>query len=406
MTLQGKGFFTFDLSACEGGAPASILAVAQTAGLSHVLIQIADGMRVSGLNAAGVDGALPVVQALRAAGIAVWGWHSIYGDNASAEAALAITRTKALGLDGYVVDAGNEFTSPGMAGVASQFMQAVRTVLPVPIALRSYGFPNYHPAFPWAAFLEACDLHMPRVHWEQAHNAGDQLRESKRQCDALPYARPYIPTGIACATPTWSPTVADINDFLQAAQALGLPAVNFFDWEDCRKSLPLVWKAIAGFAWPAPKQILPSAAIPAAAAPVAVQPAPVATPATPAVTQPAQPTIPASATPTTAQPAQPDAFLVAFLEALNSLQAGPVTALYDPAATQVWENQILRSAPAIQANYAAFFAGLPDGTVFTISTSQVEADERLLTWNASFLSGETVLVVQNGKIVLEYTFIT
>ena len=35
---------------------------------------------------------------------------------------------------------------------------------------------------------------MPQVYWEQSHNAGDQLRESKKECDALPNAKPFIAT--------------------------------------------------------------------------------------------------------------------------------------------------------------------------------------------------------------------
>ncbi len=45
---------------------------------------------------------------------------------------------------------------------------------------------------------------------------------------ALPNARPYIPTGAAYATSGWSPTAAEIIDFLNTAKALGLPAVNFY----------------------------------------------------------------------------------------------------------------------------------------------------------------------------------
>ncbi len=55
MTLQGKGFFTFILPECEGGDPASIQAAAQAAGLSHVLVKIADGERPYGFDASEID---------------------------------------------------------------------------------------------------------------------------------------------------------------------------------------------------------------------------------------------------------------------------------------------------------------------------------------------------------------
>ena len=186
--------------------------------------------------------------------MAVWGWQYVYGDNPSDEATLAITRTQALGLDGLVVSAGEEYEQPGRSSAAHLYMTTLRAGLKVPIALSSYRFPNYHPDFPWSDFLLSCDLHMPQVFWELAHNAGEQLIESKRQCDALPNARPFIPTGAAYPASGWSPTAQDITDFMNTAEVLGLPAVNFFDWETCRASLPLAWKAIAGFIWPVPSR--------------------------------------------------------------------------------------------------------------------------------------------------------
>jgi hypothetical protein len=375
MTLQGKGFFTFNLLECEGGEPASILAEAQAAGLSHLIVKIADGVNASDIDASGVDFTTPVVLALRAAGIAVWGWHQIHGDNPEGEAAIAIERTQALGLDGYVVNAEDEYQRPGMASAARQFMSTVREALKIPIALSSYRFPNYHPELPWSTFLEFCDLHMPQVYWEQAYNAGAQLRESKRQCDALPNARLYIPTGVTYGTSSWNPTAEEINDFLNTAKALGLPAVNFHDWGYCRKNLPLLWTTIASFAWPAASQVNPSA------------PTPISTPETPTI-------------------APPDAFLAQFLAALNSRQAAQASALYDPAAIQVWADQILPGAAGIQAGYDAFFTNLPAGTVFSLSKAQVVDDVRLASWKAGSLTGETTLVLKNGKIVLDYTFIS
>jgi len=375
MTLQGKGFFTFNLPDCEGGDPSSILAAAQAAGLSHIIVRIADGSKAAGIDASGVDFTTPVVKALQLAGMAVWGWQYVYGDNPSAEATIAITLTHALGLDGYVVSAGEEFERPGRAIAAHQFITTVRAALKVPIALSSYRFPNYHPKFPWSDFLLSCDLHMPKVYWEQAHNAGEQLSESKRQCDALPNAKPYIPSGAAYSATGWSPTAQDITDFLNTAELLSLPAVNFFDWDNCQASLPLTWKAIASFTWPAAPQGNPPGQTPTTV--------PSAPPITP-----------------------PDTFLLQFLAALNSHNAAQVSALYDPAAIQVWADQILRDSTSIQASFAAFFNSLPAETVFASPTALVNDDLYMFSWKAGQLTGETILTLKNGKIILDYTFIS
>jgi hypothetical protein len=367
MVLQGKGFLIFNLPECEGGDPAAILAAAQEAGLSHVLIRIADGATVCGLDTAGVDLVAPVVQTLRACGIAVWGWQHVCGTDPLAEASTGIVRIQALGLDGFVVEAREEFSNPGKADVARQYMAAVRAALKIPIALNSYHFPNYHPELPWSTFLEFCDFHMPQVTWEQAHDASDQLRESKLQCDALPNARPYIPTGAAYATHGWNPTAEDMIEFLNTARELNLPAVNFYHWASCRRDLPSAWKAIAEFSWPAPSQVNLLAS---------------------------PPTTPL------------DDFLFQFLGALNSRQAARAAALYDPSAVQVWADQIRHGTAAIQAGFGGFFANLPAGTVINISQAKVKDDQFQFSWQANALCGATTLVLQDGKITLDYTSVS
>jgi hypothetical protein len=369
MNLQGKGFFTFILPECEGGNPVEIVSTAKVAGLSHVLVKIADGVNPFGITPS-IDYTTPVVRALHEAGIAVWGWHYVYGDNPLAEAAIAISRVQALDLDGYVVDAEDEYKKPGKEAAARQFMEKLRAALDIPIALSSYRFPNYHPELPWSAFLEKCDLHMPQMYWEQAHNAGWQLRESKRQCDALPNARPYIPTGAAYGTPpVWDPTPADAIDFLNTAKSLGLPAVNFFDWGSCRTDLPELWNTIAAYSW--------------SGAPAPQPPAPAPQPITPV----------------------PVDFIGKFISILGSRQAARVIALYDPAAVQVQSDKILRTPAEIQNNYVTFFAGFPAGTTFSKIQARTSGDMSFITWRAGVTTGQTTLVVKNEKILLEYTFL-
>jgi hypothetical protein len=368
MTLQGKGFFICSLPECEGGEPGSILGAAQAAGLSHVLVKVADGVKSFGEDACGTDFTAPVVMALREAGIGAWGWHHVHGDDPSTEAAIAIARTQALGLDGYVVEARDEYSRTGMESAARLFMSTVREALAIPIALSSYRFPNYHPELPWSTFLEFCDIHMPQVSWEHAHDAGAQLHESKRQCDALPNARPYVPTGTAYSTPGWSPTAGEIDDFLNTAKTLDLPAVNFFNWDICRKQLPDLWSTIAAFSWPV------------------------------SVPHPQQEIASISH--------QRDAFLAKYLTAMNSRQPAQAGALYGPAAILVWENQFLPGPEAIQTGYATFFDSLPAGTRFTISKVQSGDDKYLFSWRAGQISGETTLILERGKIIQDYTFVS
>jgi hypothetical protein len=414
MTLEGKGFFTYLLPQCENGDPAAILAAAQAAGLSHVLVKVADGTRAFGIDSAGNDFTASVVYKLRHAGIAVWGWHYVYGDDPSGEAKIAVLRAQALGLDGYVVDAEQEYKQPGKDKAARQFMSTLRSALDLPLILSAYRFPEYHPEFPWAAFLEFCDYHMPQVYWEQSHNASGQLRDSKRQCDALPNARLYLATGAAYGTADgWYANPADVTDFLNTAKALGIPAVNFFSWDYCRANLPATWKAVADFAWSVAPQTIPGPETPPVVVtpPTETPPAPVETTpiteplAIPIDTTPAEPPASPVTPPPPPKPVPPDAFTAQFIAALNSLQAGQVAALFNTDAVNVRAGQLLRGAASIQSDFAALFASLPAGVKFTLKNFVTGDDVRYMAILAGARPGQVSLVLQNGKISLGYLFI-
>jgi hypothetical protein len=135
MTLQGKGFFTIDLSGCEGGDPAAFVTTTKEAGLTHIFIKIADGVEAYNLDRRGADRALPFVQALQISGLTVWGWHRVNGQNPLVEATIAIQRAQSLQLSGYVFEAGTEFEKPGSTAIATQFMGALRGALNLPIPL-------------------------------------------------------------------------------------------------------------------------------------------------------------------------------------------------------------------------------------------------------------------------------
>ena len=101
MTLQGKGFFIWQIRHCEGGDAKAIALLAAEAGLSHVVIKVADGPAAYNVDMkTGIDLVPSVVEALRGYGIGVWGWHYIYGRDPIAEADIAIRRIKQFDLDG------------------------------------------------------------------------------------------------------------------------------------------------------------------------------------------------------------------------------------------------------------------------------------------------------------------
>jgi len=363
LTLQGKGFYLWQIKRCEGGSATAIANAAVQAGLSHVLIKIADGTSSYNLDATtGADLVPPVLQALKARNIQVWGWHYVYGYDPLGEANIAIQRIQQLGLDGYAIDAEDQYKLPGRDVVAGQFMTRLRAALPTfPIALSSYRYPTYHPQLPWKAFLEQCDLNMPQVYWVEAHNPGEQLTRSLREFQAITPFRPLIPTGSAYKQGTWQPTAAEMVEFLRTAQNLNMTAANFWEWGHTRLYLPALWDAIAAYSWPG-------------------------------------------------TPGEPD-LLQQYFAALNAHDLNQVMALYDANAVHVDPASTIQGAAAIRAWYTKFFSQTLPNAIFTLGENSTNASSRYFSWSAqstagSVTNGADTLGLVAGKILYHYTQFT
>lgn len=251
-TLLGKGYFIWKIPSCENGDPQAIADIAHEAGLTHVLIKIADGINSYNIYE-GVDLVPPVARKLRERGLQIYGWHYVRGDNPLREADKAIDRVLTLKLDGYVIDAEGPYKDRGKAAAARKFMARLRDGLPnTSVALCSYRYPSYHPQLPWREFLEHCDFNMPQVYWKFANNPGEQLARCVREFQSLEPYRPIIPTGAAFWEHGWSPEPVEVEEFFKAAQELNLPAANLYSWDSCRATLPGVWKTSAKYEWAAP----------------------------------------------------------------------------------------------------------------------------------------------------------
>ncbi len=251
MTLLGKGYYIWQIWNCERGDPYAIASKAKAAGLSHVLVKIADGIRPYNIDKRKIDLIPPLLAACREAGIQVWGWHYVRGDNPIGEARIAVQRSRSLDLDGYVIDAEGEYQTLRKTAAASRFMKELRAGLPkMPIALSTYRYPRRHRQLPFAAFLEHCDYAMPQVYYEQAHNPTQQLEICVEQYMALTPARPVIPTAPAYSRGSWRPTPGELIAFFAKAKEIGLTAANLWSWDIAsRLAYSDLWNAIAAFEW-------------------------------------------------------------------------------------------------------------------------------------------------------------
>jgi len=253
MSLEGKGYYIWQLPYCDGGDPEAIAARAKAAALTHVMIKIADGSSwpYNFDFERNVDLVPPVAEALRGEGIQVWGWHYVRGYDPINEARLAVQRMTELSLDGYIIDAEAEYKDVRKRAAATTFMKELRAgLLSVPVALSTYRYPRVHPEFPYSEFLEGCDLSMPQVYFEKAHNPEQQLERCVEQYMDLKPARPVMPTAPTYARGDWRPTPDEITRFFQKAKDMGLQGANAWSWDYAtRRGYLDLWQAVADFPW-------------------------------------------------------------------------------------------------------------------------------------------------------------
>jgi hypothetical protein len=365
MSIQGKGFFIWRVPNTEGGNPKAIADLAVASGMAHIVIKIADGAYSYNVEkTSGKDLALAVVQALHDRNIEVWGWHYVYGNDPLGEARKAIQRVNELNLEGYVIDAEEEYKKPGKDAAARTYMTALRSAMPtLPIALCSYRFPSYHPNFPWKAFLEKCDLNMPQVYWVEAHNPASQLDRCIREFKAMTPFRPILPTGIACNEGGWSPTESDVTQFLSSTRTLNLAGANFWDWEESRSQLPKVFGAIANFKWPG-------------------------------------------------STSQVQDICQQLIDALNTHDVNKVAALYEPKAVHINATRTVQGIDAIKSWYTDLFQKVLPDAHFILTGSSGEGASRHFTWHAASSRGpvndgsDTLGLVGGDSIAYHYASFT
>ena len=367
MPLTGKGFFIWKVKSCENGNPSAIASTAQAAGLTHVLIKIADGPNPFNIDSSkNTDLLPPVVEALHAIGIQVWGWHYVYGYNPAGEAQVAAQRVQGLKLDGYVIDAEKEFKLPGRAAVARSFMNELRRRLPdTQVALSSFRFPTYHPQLPWKEFLQQSDFNMPQVYWEQSHKPAAQLRRCLEEFERLSPVRPVIPTGCAYGVGGWAPKPMEMTEFLNTARELKLTAANLYSWDYARLNLKSCWETAAAFKW----NDIPN------------------------------PPPPAKDTPEL------------LIDALNQHNPDVILALYHPQAVHISRGRTIQGLDGIKDWYRTFLNQEMPQADFTIQQTQGSGITRHFTWDARNPSKEIdnardTIGLLHDKILYHYTSYT
>ncbi len=354
MNLHGKGFYLWNIPNCEKGNVQAIADEAQKAGLTHVLIKIADRFYAHNVSKDGkVDYVPPLVEALHERGIQAWGWQYVYGFEPIPEAQIAIRRLSQLHLDGFVIDAEEQYKLPGRKLAAQKYLGELRNRFPdLPLGFSSYRFPKLHASLPWEVFLPQVQVIMPQVYWEQAHNPAAQLRRCLMEYRSLQPSTPIIPTGAAYKWGGWRPTPQDILEFLQAVDANELRGCNFWGWEFCRRDLPELWETIAQY----------------------------------------------KRTPTPQPDPQPQDIIQSLFDALNQRDLNRVIQLYHPAAVHVKALRTDQGHPAIQRWYRHLLENLLPEAQFTLISQHPQGNQRYFKWKAVSPHG----MVQEGNDTVHF----
>jgi hypothetical protein len=362
MELAGKGFYIWKIPECEGGDNEKIAFAAYHAGLSHVIIKIANGIYDYNYDTTTKKDLIePLADELIKKGIKVWGWHYVFGDLPKEEAKAAIRQINKLPLEGYVIDAESDYK--GKYTPAYTFMNELRNSLPdFPMAVSSYRYPKYHSDLPWKNFLTYCDYCMPQVYWEQAHNPAEQLAKCLNEFETVvtPY-RPLIPTGPAYGGSGWYPTSAEILEFMNKAITLNMTGVNFWSWDYCRKKLPDLWTTIAEFAWPG-------------------------------------------------YPNPARDIVEILVEAFNDRNIDTIVNLYASDAVHINADRTIQGHASLKTWYTDFLNNQFSSAEFEVTELSQEDSTRYLSWEATFSdgtvkSGSDTIGISNNKIIYHYSSI-
>ena len=215
---------------------------AKAAQLNGLWIKIADGKSAheNVKDAATQQTFKKLRDALRQAGISVWGWQVPYGQtaaNTQAEANIAAELTLSLGLDGLLMDAeGGAGYFTGGPAVAKVYAQSLANALNGRAGLAMCGndIPSNFPDYPFSTFVDAAQYNAPQVYYGGSPSVANRLGRAVN--DNRRFDKPLVPVGAAwigqgdggCASA--SACAERAREFLRLVAEQGFPGCSFWHW--------------------------------------------------------------------------------------------------------------------------------------------------------------------------------
>lgn len=219
-----------------------LVAKAKAAGLSGVWIKVADAAKPFE-NVATASARMKfetVRDALKAAGMSVWGWQVPYGKTvaqATAEADCAIGLAKSLDLDGILMDAegGAGYFSGGVA-VADAYAARMADQLGAQnrgLAMCGNDIPSNFPNYPFETFVRHAQVNAPQVYYGASPSVANRL--DRAITANAGFDVPFVPVGAAwvgegggCASA--SACAERAREFIRLVNLHGCRGYSFWHW--------------------------------------------------------------------------------------------------------------------------------------------------------------------------------
>ena len=243
--FDGGGMWIWYLNKANGGNTDAIVAQAKAHGISTVFVKSGDGGSYWSQFTPGL------VSTLKAAGLRVCGWQYVYGDNPSAEAAVAARAKTDAGADCFVIDAESEFE--GRYSQARTYMTKLRAAVGAsyPIGLAAFPYVDYHPSFPYSVFFApgGAQFNVPQAYWKAIGGGVDTVVGHTYRFNR-PYGHTIAPLGQTYDAPPSS----EIVRFRQLAAAAGATGLSWWSWQHTASA---GWNAVGQTISPLPSAPTP-----------------------------------------------------------------------------------------------------------------------------------------------------
>jgi hypothetical protein len=246
----GKGLWIWRLKDCLNGDVEAIIKKCRDYDISYLIIKSGNGANIW------TQFTSDLIQKLHGAGIKVYSWSYVYGDEPLKEAQVAM-HSLSLGVDGHVFDAESEYEHLQNNSAAAELMlKTVRAKYPDAfLAHAPYPIIDYHTAFPYVTFGKYCDAVMPQIYYGTMKKTPQQailamydnfVRWQKNWIESghsdsvkpiVPLAQSYDNRNIS---PPYILTPADILSFVSIVK--GYKSVNFWSFQHIERDD--CWEAI------------------------------------------------------------------------------------------------------------------------------------------------------------------